>query len=121
MTSGWTPACEEIGTDTKVATINAALHAFALGRKAAKIVAAFDSAQTDVDRLEEAWGCQHRRFRLPDLIIPATVEVHGIRCRTTAPTTTASRRSTASPRSGSHPRDRSSRTKSHQPGAWVVA
>jgi hypothetical protein len=49
-------AREELGTDTKVATINAALHAFALRRKAAEIVAAFDSVQMDFDDSDRAWG-----------------------------------------------------------------
>jgi hypothetical protein len=49
-------ARDELGTDTKVATINAALHAFALRRKAADIVAAFDSVQMDFDESERAWG-----------------------------------------------------------------
>ncbi len=46
----------ELGTDTKVATINAALHAFALRRKAAEIVAAFDSVQMDFEGAQHAWG-----------------------------------------------------------------
>ncbi len=49
-------AREELGTDTKVATINAALHAFAVRRKAAEIVAAFDSVTMDFDGSEAAWG-----------------------------------------------------------------
>ena len=49
-------AREELGTDTKVATINAALHAFAVRRKAAEIVAAFDSVPMDFDGSEGAWG-----------------------------------------------------------------
>jgi hypothetical protein len=49
-------AREELGTDTKVATINAALHAFALRRKANEIVAAFDSVQMDFDESDRAWG-----------------------------------------------------------------
>ena len=49
-------AREELGTDTKVATINAALQAFALRRKATEIVAAFDSVQMDFDESDHAWG-----------------------------------------------------------------
>ncbi|GAA2626758.1 hypothetical protein GCM10010399_67840 [Dactylosporangium fulvum] len=49
-------AREELGTDTKVATINAALHAFAMRRKAAEIVAAFDSVQMDFSDSHQAWG-----------------------------------------------------------------
>jgi hypothetical protein len=37
----------ELGTDTKVATINAALHAFAVRRTAIDIVTAFDSVEMD--------------------------------------------------------------------------
>ncbi|MER7009101.1 type II toxin-antitoxin system VapB family antitoxin [Dactylosporangium sp. NPDC000555] len=48
-------AREELGTDTKVATINAALHAFAMRRKAAEIVAAFDSVQIDFSGSEHGW------------------------------------------------------------------
>ena len=48
-------AREELGTETKVATINAALHAFALRRKAAEIVAAFDSVPMDFSGSEQAW------------------------------------------------------------------
>jgi len=44
-----------LGTDTKVATINAALHAFALRRQAVDIVAAFDSVIMDYDGSAEAW------------------------------------------------------------------
>lgn len=36
-----------LGTDTKVATINAALHAQALKAEAAEMLAAFDSAEMD--------------------------------------------------------------------------
>jgi hypothetical protein len=49
-------AREELGTDTKVATINAALQAFANRRKAIDIVAAFDSVQIDFDGSGHAWG-----------------------------------------------------------------
>jgi hypothetical protein len=53
----WLEAAREVlGTDTKVATINAALHAFALRRQAREIVAAFDSVPMDFDGSGEAWG-----------------------------------------------------------------
>ncbi len=48
-------AREVLGTDTKVATINAALHAFALRKRAAEIVAAFDSVEMDYTGSGEAW------------------------------------------------------------------
>jgi hypothetical protein len=46
----------ELGTDTKVATINAALHAFAMRRKAVEVVAAFDSVEIDFSDSQHAWG-----------------------------------------------------------------
>jgi hypothetical protein len=49
-------ARKELGTNSKVATINAALHAFAVRRKAADIVAAFDSVEIDFDGSGDAWG-----------------------------------------------------------------
>lgn len=53
----WLDAAREVlGTDTKVATINAALHAFAVRRQAREIVAAFDSVQMDFDGAAESWG-----------------------------------------------------------------
>lgn len=53
----WLEAAREVlGTDTKVATINAALHAFAVRRQAREIVAAFDSVVMDFDGSAEAWG-----------------------------------------------------------------
>lgn len=53
----WLEAAREVlGTNTKVATINAALHAFALRRQARQIVAAFDSVPMDFDGSGEAWG-----------------------------------------------------------------
>ncbi|MGH3804928.1 MAG: type II toxin-antitoxin system VapB family antitoxin [Pseudonocardiaceae bacterium] len=53
----WLDAAREVlGTATKVATINAALHSFALHKKAAEIVAAFDSVPVDVADSREAWG-----------------------------------------------------------------
>lgn len=45
----------ELGTETKVATINAALHAFALRRRAVDIVRAFDSVEIDYSGSAEAW------------------------------------------------------------------
>jgi hypothetical protein len=53
----WLDAAREVlGTDTKVATINAALHAFALRRRAVDIVAAFDSVPMDFAGSDQAWG-----------------------------------------------------------------
>ena len=49
-------AREELGTDTKVATNNAALHAFAVRRKAVDIVAAFDSVEIELDGSYHSWG-----------------------------------------------------------------
>ena len=49
-------AREELGTDTKVATINAALHAFAMRRRAVEIVSAFDSVRMDFGDSHHAWG-----------------------------------------------------------------
>jgi hypothetical protein len=52
----WLDAAREVlGTDTKVATINAALHAFALRRHAVDIVAAFDSVTMDFSGSDRAW------------------------------------------------------------------
>lgn len=52
----WLEAAREVlGTDTKVATINAALRSFALRRQAAEIVAAFDSVPLDLSWSREAW------------------------------------------------------------------
>jgi Arc/MetJ family transcription regulator len=53
----WLAAAREVlGTDTKVATINAALHWFALRKQAADIVAALDSVQMDYAGSGSAWG-----------------------------------------------------------------
>ena len=53
----WLEAAREVlGTNTKVATINAALHSFALRKQAAEIVAAFDSVPMDFTGSAEAWG-----------------------------------------------------------------
>jgi Arc/MetJ family transcription regulator len=49
-------AKDELGTDTKVATINEALHAFAVRRKARDIVTAFGSVQMDFEGSEHSWG-----------------------------------------------------------------
>ncbi|MEU7710726.1 type II toxin-antitoxin system VapB family antitoxin [Micromonospora chalcea] len=48
-------AREVLGTDTKVATINAALHAFAVRRQAKEIVAAFDQVEIDFSESSEGW------------------------------------------------------------------
>jgi len=48
-------ARQELGTETKVATINAALHAFAVRRQAVEIIAAFDAVSVDLDRSADAW------------------------------------------------------------------
>jgi hypothetical protein len=45
----------ELGTDTKVATINAALHAFATRRLAVEIAAAFDSVEIDFTESGKGW------------------------------------------------------------------
>ncbi|MGW4463079.1 type II toxin-antitoxin system VapB family antitoxin [Micromonospora sp. NBC_01796] len=53
----WLDAAREVlGTDTKVATINAALHAFALRRQAVEIVNAFDSVQFEFADPDRSWG-----------------------------------------------------------------
>jgi hypothetical protein len=53
----WLDAAREVlQTDTKVATINAALHTFALRKKAAEIVAAFDAVPMDFTGSEQSWG-----------------------------------------------------------------
>lgn len=52
----WLEAAREVlGTDTKVATINAALEAFARRRQAIDIVAAFDSVEVDFTGSHRAW------------------------------------------------------------------
>jgi hypothetical protein len=48
-------AREELGTDTEVDTINAALHAFALRRKAAETIAALNSIEMDFSGSARAW------------------------------------------------------------------
>ena len=53
----WLQAAREIlGTDTKVATINAALQSFAVRKQATEIIAAFGDAQMDFTGSEQAWG-----------------------------------------------------------------
>lgn len=52
----WLEAAREVlGTDTKVATINAALHAFAVRRHALDIIAAFDSVHMEF-KASDSWG-----------------------------------------------------------------
>jgi hypothetical protein len=52
----WLEAAREVlGTDTKVATINAALEAFALRKKAAEIMALLDDAELDFEGSADAW------------------------------------------------------------------
>lgn len=52
----WLAAAKEVlGTDTKVATINAALRTFALRTQASNIVAALDSVSMDFTDSETSW------------------------------------------------------------------
>jgi hypothetical protein len=52
----WLEAAREVlGTDSKVSTINAALHSFALRKQAAEIMAALDSVEMDFTGSGEAW------------------------------------------------------------------
>lgn len=52
----WLEAARDVlGTDTKVATINAALHSFAVRREAKEIVAAFDDADMHFTHSDQAW------------------------------------------------------------------
>ncbi len=52
----WLEAAREIlGTNTKVATINAALQSFGQRKKAAEIMALLDSAEMDHTGSAEAW------------------------------------------------------------------
>ncbi|TCC66230.1 DUF2191 domain-containing protein [Kribbella pittospori] len=46
----------ELGTDSKVATINAALHEFAVRRRGREIAEVFASAPMDFSRSAEAFG-----------------------------------------------------------------
>lgn len=48
-------AREELGTDTKVATINAALQAFAVRRQAVDIITALDGVQMEWEGSEHGW------------------------------------------------------------------
>lgn len=53
----WLEAARDVlGTETKVATINAALHSFALRKQAKEIVAAFDSVPMDFAGSADSWG-----------------------------------------------------------------
>ena len=52
----WLDAAQEVlGTNTKVATVNAALHAFAQRRIAADIVSAFDDIEVEFTESEHSW------------------------------------------------------------------
>jgi hypothetical protein len=48
-------AREVLGTDTKVATINAALRAFAVRRQAVDVIAALDSVRVEYSGSEHGW------------------------------------------------------------------
>ncbi|HEY0692710.1 MAG TPA: DUF2191 domain-containing protein [Kribbella sp.] len=53
----WLEAAREVPrTQTKVATINAALHAFAVRKQAEEITAALDSVVLDFAGSGKAWG-----------------------------------------------------------------
>ena len=49
-------ARDELGTDTKVATINEALRAFAVRHQARDIIRAFDSVTVDVEESDRCFG-----------------------------------------------------------------
>jgi Arc/MetJ family transcription regulator len=52
----WLEAAQEIlGTNTAAATINEALHKFALPKKATEILAALDSVEMDLTGSQRAW------------------------------------------------------------------
>jgi hypothetical protein len=52
----WLEAAREVlGTDTKVATINAALRSFALRKQAAEFMAALESVEMDFTGSADAW------------------------------------------------------------------
>lgn len=52
----WLDAAQEVlGTPTKVATINEALHTFAVRKQAREIIAAFDSVDMEFTGSVEAW------------------------------------------------------------------
>jgi hypothetical protein len=48
-------ASEQLGTSTKVSTINAALHFFALERESRQIVDAFDQVSVDCEGASDSW------------------------------------------------------------------
>lgn len=53
----WLEAAKDVlGTQTKVATINEALRAFAVRKAATQIIAAFDSVPVDVTESDRSWG-----------------------------------------------------------------
>jgi hypothetical protein len=53
----WLEAAREVlGTDTKVATINAALHAFAVRRRAVEIIRDLATVELDVEGSVHDWG-----------------------------------------------------------------
>jgi hypothetical protein len=52
----WLKAAQEVlGTTSKVATINAALHAFALRRRAVDLINALDSVEIDFEGSGHSW------------------------------------------------------------------
>jgi hypothetical protein len=52
----WLQAAKEVlGTETKVGTINAALHSFALRKEAERIIDALDSVTMDFTESSAAW------------------------------------------------------------------
>jgi putative antitoxin of VapBC-like toxin-antitoxin system len=52
----WLDAAREVlGTDSKVATINAALREFAVRKRAKDLIAALDDVQLDVSWSADAW------------------------------------------------------------------
>ncbi|TWD83621.1 hypothetical protein FB561_4787 [Kribbella amoyensis] len=53
----WLAAAREVlGTDSKVATINAALREFAVRKQAKELIAALDDTDFEVEGSGEAWG-----------------------------------------------------------------
>lgn len=53
----WLEAAQDVlGTPTKVATINEALHAFAIRKQGREIIAAFDRVEMDFAGSAEGWG-----------------------------------------------------------------
>jgi hypothetical protein len=59
----------ELGTDTKVATINAALQAFAQRRKAAEIAETFARVEMDFSGSAEAWRFGGGRDLRPEVLV----------------------------------------------------